>query len=95
MPALRYNPVVSYKALAAGLLLLLAGYGLYLLFSPSPHGYLETFFAMPVFGLGLATCGLAFLLRRPTHHRPWYWLGGILVLLGLSPVLLLVWLSWQ
>jgi len=87
---------VNFPILVGGILLLLAGFGLYRFFSPSPHGYLEMFFAMPVFCLGLATCGVAFLASNfRTPRRPWFWLGCALLVAAASPLLLLVWLSWQ
>ncbi|MDH5828912.1 hypothetical protein QFW80_00035 [Luteimonas sp. M1R5S18] len=79
--------------LGGGLALMLAGFGLYKLFSPSPHGYLELLIAMPVFCLGLAFTGLSFFTGHPGRFRPLrIAVGVILVLAAASPVLSLVWL---
>ena len=96
MSNLPARPAVNLPTLAWGVALLLAGFGLYHFFSPSPHGYLEIFFAMPVFCLGLAVCGLAFLYSNfKNPRRPGFWLGSALLVAGASPLLVLVWLAWQ
>ena len=92
MSARTVNPV-NLVILSGGLALMLAGYGLYRYFSPSPHGYLEMFFALPVFCLGLAVTGAAFLTETGGRFRPARLLvGWALVLLAASPILSLVWL---
>ena len=92
MSARTANPV-NLVILGGGLALMLAGYGLYSYFSPSPHGYLEVVFALPVFCLGLAFTGAAFLTRPGGRFRPARLLvGWALVLLAVSPILFFVWI---
>ena len=85
--AMLFNPWL----LAGGLALMLSGFGLYHFFNPSPHGYLETFVAQPVFCVGLALTGLSLLVRPGRLGRVRVAAGGALVLLAASPVLALAW----
>ena len=90
------SPSVNLPTLAWGIALLVAGIALYQFFSPSPHGYLEIFIAMPVFCLGLATCAVAFLISSfKAPRRPGFWVGYVLLLAAATPLLLLVWLAWR
>ena len=89
------NPIDPW-IFSGGLALMLAGYGLYRLFSPSPHGYLELFIAMPVFCLGLAITGLAFLAERTGKFRGFrIAIGCTLILAAASPFLSIAWLLVQ
>ena len=92
MSARTVSPV-NLAILGGGLALMLAGYGLYRFFSPSPHGYLEILFALPVFCFGLAFTGTAFLTESGGRFRPARLaVGWTLVLLAASPLLFFVWL---
>jgi hypothetical protein len=84
---------VNTPVLIGGIALALAGYGLYQFFSPSPHGFLEILVALPVFCLGLAFSGVAFLMERTPQLRiPRLCVGWALVTLAASPILYLFWL---
>ena len=84
---------INLPVFTGGVALLIAGFGLYLFSSPSPHGFIEIFFALPIFCAGLAFTGAAFLLGPSARLRSIrLFIGWALVLLATSPLLYLAWL---
>jgi len=86
------EPVGNGCLVAWGASVTILGIAAYRFFSPSPHGYLELFIAIPmiVVGLGAAGLGLAFGTFRTLLRM----IGWLLIMLATAPMLLAlsVWL---
>jgi hypothetical protein len=81
---------ISLPTAAGGVGTILLGIWLYSFFSPSPHGYLELFVALPVSCLGLACTGAAFLVDSPHHRVLRQTVGWGLILAAASPLFIAV-----
>ena len=71
---------------ACGAAVSIAGIAAYRSFSPSPHGYLELFFAVPTIVAGLGVAGVA--LAFGAFPRPFRVAGWLLVSIAAIPILL-------
>ena len=71
---------------ASGAVLILLGVAAYRFFSPSPHGYLELFVAVPMVVCGLGTAGLG--LAFGAFHRALRVIGWLLIGVAAFPMLL-------
>lgn len=78
----------SWLCSASGLVVLTAGVLLYRWFSPSPHGYLELFFAIPLVALGLLVVGAGLAIGWSTIGWALKAIAGLLILAGLVPLAL-------
>lgn len=84
--------LTDLSVLLAGIFFLLLGIGLYRLASPSPHGYVEIFFAVPLCCIGLAIIGSSFLMETTGRLKSAkLTIGWLFVLLAVAPFLYLAW----
>lgn len=79
---------ISIPTLLGGIAAVLFGAWLFSFFSPSPHGYLQVFVAVPVVCLGLACAGAAFLVDSPHYRAVRYTIGGVLLAAAAAPFLI-------
>ena len=70
-------------------LIIAAGAGLYFLFAPSPHGYLELLVALPICCLGLFLLSLVLLLRPKPVSLSIQVLGWFVLSISFTPVVAL------
>lgn len=69
-----------------------AGVLLFRWFSPSPHGYLELFFAIPLIALGFLVVGVGLAIGWSTIGWALKAVAGLLILAGLVPLALVAYL---
>jgi hypothetical protein len=82
----------SWFGIAGGVVLVAVGVLAYRWFSPSPHGYLELFYAVPLMALGLLIMGLGLASGWRTIGWALKAVAVLLVVGGLGPLGLIVYL---
>jgi len=58
--------------------------------SPSPHGYIELVFALPLACMGLLFVGSALFGGRRSYSDPVAWIGALVILAALTPLIGLI-----
>ena len=84
--ALKEFPVGNYMALGFGLLLACGGVLLFWLAQPSPHGYIELFFAIPAMCCGLLFVAASLLFAYHRLHWALKLLAVILLIAAVYPL---------
>lgn len=85
-------PTLSWIGAAVGVIVSTLGAAAWFEFSPSPHGYLELFVALPLLAAGVLVTGIAVLSGWRTLGWASRGLGVLLAVGGLAPLALLVYL---
>ncbi|MFL6332846.1 MAG: hypothetical protein ACJ754_05810 [Pyrinomonadaceae bacterium] len=92
---LKEFPVGNYVALAFGLLLTCGGALLLWLAQPSPHGYIELFFAIPAICFGLLFVSASLLFAYHRLHWALKLLAVILLVAAAYPLVDIARLLWR
>jgi hypothetical protein len=93
--ALKEFPAGNYMALAFGQLLACGGAILLWLAQPSPHGYIELFFAIPAICFGLLFVSASLLFAYHRLHWALKLLAVILLIAAIYPVVDIARLLWR
>ena len=93
--ALKEFPAGNYMAFAFGLLLFCGGALILWLARPSPHGYIELFFAIPAMCFGLLFVAASLLFAYHRLHWALKVLAVILLVAAAYPLVDIARLLWQ
>lgn len=80
---------VFWSILAAGIAVAAAGAYIQVWAQPSPHGYIEMFFAWPLLSLGGLLVSIALLLKSRETGRVLRIVGWMLLFLSLLPLIII------
>ena len=92
---LRNFPIASYLGVGFGLVLACCGAFLLRSASPSPHGYIEIFFAMPTICLGILFVAGSLLLAYEHINWPLRVLALVLLVVAWYPLVELAIFLWR
>ncbi|MBV9926928.1 MAG: hypothetical protein JOZ96_18060 [Acidobacteria bacterium] len=88
-------PALNYVGLAFGLLLASGGAFLFWLARPSPHGYIELFFAIPAICAGLFFISVSLLFAYHRLHWGLKLLAAVLLAAAVFPLVEIALLLWR